>query len=124
MALVVFIDLEPGESGRHEFRVWLSPRGQDAPVKVEGQDGEAAVEFGGAFEVQGQEPVVEGMPLRVNLTLNVAPSLPVSPARVYEWRAEIDGVVDETWSVPFYVRPVEPSDAAVTGAEERRPSLT
>jgi Family of unknown function (DUF6941) len=122
MALVVLIDLDQDEYGRHEFRVWLSPRGEDAAVKVKGADGDAALEFGGAFEVQAPDEVVEDVPARVNLALNVAPSLPVSPGRVYEWRAEIDGVRNEAWSVPFYVRP-EPSNAPDAGTEKREPSL-
>jgi len=118
-ALVLFIDLQQGEFERHEFRVWLSLRGQDDPLPIGEENSEATLEFRGAFEAEPLQAAGENAPGRVSLALNVAP-LPLSPGHAYEWRAEIDGVQNEDWSAPFYVRRSEPVAAPVVAPTGER----
>jgi hypothetical protein len=114
-ALVLFIDLQQGEFARHEFRIWLSLLGQDDAVSVGEEDSDATLEFRGAFEAEALKDAGENAPGRVSLALNVAP-LPLSPGHAYEWRAEIDGIQNDDWSAPFFVRRSEPEAARIVAA--------
>ena len=59
----------------------------------------------GEFEVGRPAGIPEGMAIEQSFTVGLPPGLPLMPGEVYEWRLEVDGRHDESWSAKFFVRP-------------------
>lgn len=86
---------------RHEFEISLLDEDGE-PVALD--DTGAGVTIGGEFEVGRPPGVRSGTPLAVPIAINSGP-LPLPPGRRYVWRLTVNGEDDETWRLPFDVRP-------------------
>ena len=108
MALAVMIDVPWDQTNtKHKLEIELldadgkpvsfqqGPLGQPLPaLRVEAE-----------FETGRPPGVPSGTPLRHNLSIGLAPGMPLKGGEKYEFHMTIDGEHMDSWLATFYVRP-------------------
>lgn len=103
MGLAVKIEVPWNQANqRHKLKIELvDDDGQ--PVALPAPEGKKPIVIEADFEVGRPPGLTPGTPLDSVLAINMQ-SLPIPPARRYEWRMSIDGHPDEAWRVSFTTR--------------------
>lgn len=105
-ALVSLVELPWGEQGRTHALTLRLVDGDGAPVFSTDHDGTVVpVRIEASFEAPRSE--VAGATLRVPFAISLV-VLPLRPDTRYEWRAELDGVANESWVIGFATGPEHP----------------
>lgn len=101
-ALVVFLDIDWDETNeRHRLTCQLLTTDGD-PVTVPGPQGPQSMVFEAAAEAGRPPGAIHGTAVRLPLTLNIPPGIPLEPG-AYEWRVEVEGFEMATAVEPFTV---------------------
>ena len=72
-------------------------------VMQPGNTDKMPVQVAGAFEARRQPGMTPGTDINVPMSFNIVLHLP--PSGRYTWLIEVDGLGDESWSLPFETRP-------------------
>ena len=105
-ALIVFVKVPwTAANVKHSFQLQLlTSDGQPVLLGEDPVTNEAApLLIQGDFELGRPPGIPHGMALDQSFAVNMG-SLPLPAGQMYEWRLEIDGHHDETWSAKFFVR--------------------
>jgi hypothetical protein len=105
-ALVVIIHIPWDQTNRqHPISIRLLDA-DGRPVTPDGMDQPLALE--GYVEAGRPPGVLPGTAIDQNLALSLPP-MNLTAGQAYEWRLEIDGLHQDSWSARFYVRPAAPT---------------
>lgn len=104
MALVVLIEVDWTEANRKiPFKAeLLTADGHN--VTAQGLLGEQPISLEGEFEAGRPAGIPPGTPLSVPLAVNLGPGLPLTAGQRYEWRVNLDGRTEASWSASFLIR--------------------
>jgi hypothetical protein len=90
---------------RHQLLLTLVDADGNPPLLGFDDEGNPApLMLGQQFELGRPPGLPPGMDLDHTISANLGGGLDLTPGQMYEWRLEIDGHHDETWSAKFYVR--------------------
>jgi hypothetical protein len=103
-ALILFLKIPWTAANRkHQLRIQLLT--SDGVPVPSPKDAQLHIQIEGEFEVGRPPGLPPGMALDQALTVPLPTALELARGQMYEWRLEIDGTHEESWTATFYVRP-------------------
>ncbi|MCG7284947.1 hypothetical protein MHY85_03040 [Cellulomonas sp. ACRRI] len=104
MAVVVLLDVGWDETNR-DIELLLELVDADGhPVTVPGPFGDQPLNVTAQTQAGRPPGLPAGSEVRIPLTVNIGPGLPLVAGQRYEWRATLDGRTNPDWSQSFFVR--------------------
>jgi hypothetical protein len=106
-ALVLLIKVPWDQTNRkHKAKIELvDADGRLVNLGVGPDGSRQAFSVEGEFEAGRPAGLPPGTDVDAQLAIGLAPGMPLLPGQTYEYRLEIDGHHEETWSATFVVRP-------------------
>jgi hypothetical protein len=102
-AVAIRLEVQADEAAKpHHWELYLVD-GNGNEVAIETPDGAQPIEIRGDFEVAQPEQLPQGMPIDVNLAMNIGP-LPLPPGGRFSWQLTVDGESDPGWQAAFTTR--------------------
>ncbi len=106
MAIALKLDVAWTElEDPHHWELFLEDA-DGKEVVFDTPEGPRPVEVRGDFQVGRPQGAIEGVPVSVNMAVNIGP-LPFNPGQRFNWKLIVDGQSEEDWALSFSTRSLD-----------------